>query len=227
MRITINSFGVLKELFGASTRAFEVQEGTSVSGLLNLLALEQPAFQFKGIAVSVNLEFAGMELELREGDEVGLLPPVSGGAPGRLARLTRAMIPTAQLLAQSKAGEDGAVVVFEGIVRNNSRGRATRYLEYEAYEEMAARQMQELVDEAMRKFPVREIKLIHRLGRVEIGETSVLIVVSSAHRGAAYEASRWLIDTLKSTVPIWKREFFVDGAEWAPGEPFPPELEIR
>ena len=119
------------------------------------------------------------------------------------------------------------MVVFDGIVRNNSRGRRTLHLDYEAYEEMAARQMHELGREALRRFGVRQVTIVHRLGRLEVGETSVLIVVASAHRAQAFEACRWLIDTLKKTVPIWKKETFVDGAVWADGEPFPAGLGVE
>lgn len=126
-----------------------------------------------------------------------------------------------EIVAAMKAGADGAVCVFDGIVRDNTRGRKTLYLDYEAYREMALKQMQELADEAVAKFGVREVALVHRLGRLYVGETSVLIVVASAHRGAAFDACRWLIDTLKKTVPIWKKEQFEDGAVWADGEPFP------
>ena len=111
-------------------------------------------------------------------------------------------------------------------MRNNSRGRQTLYLDYEAYEEMAARQMEELARKARNRFDVRHVTLVHRLGHLEIGETSVLIVVTAAHRGPAFEACRWLIDTLKKTVPIWKRETFVDGTVWAAGEPFPAGLAV-
>lgn len=114
--------------------------------------------------------------------------------------------------------------MFEGIVRNHTRGRKTLYLDYEAYEEMARQQMEGLAEQALKQFQIREVALVHRLGRLEIGETSVLIVVASAHRGAAFDASRWLIDTLKRTVPIWKKEYFEDGAMWADGEPFPEEI---
>ena len=140
--------------------------------------------------------------------------------------LVRSEIPAAELLEAAKAGEDGAVVLFDGIVRNNTRGRKTLYLVYEAYEEMALKQMQALAAEAVERFAVRDVTLVHRLGRLEIGETSVLIVVASAHRGAAFEACRWAIDTLKKTVPIWKKEHFVDGAVWADGEPFPEEIAV-
>lgn len=138
--------------------------------------------------------------------------------------LSTAVIPSALVLDEIKGGSDGAVCVFDGIVRDNTRGRQTLFLDYEAYEEMALDQMRSLAAEALTKFPVRDIALLHRLGRLEVGETSVLIVVASAHRGAAFDACRWLIDTLKKTVPIWKKEHFVDGAVWAAGEPFPDEL---
>src|ERR1700722_10966426 len=124
----------------------------------------------------------------------------------------------------SSRGEDGAVVVFDGIVRNNTRGRRTLFLVYEAYEEMALRQMRALAEEAVAVHGVRQVAMVHRLGRLEVGETSVLIAVSSAHRAQAFEACRWMIDTLKKTVPIWKKEHFEDGAVWADGEPFPSEL---
>ncbi len=130
------------------------------------------------------------------------------------------------IVAAMKAGADGAVCVFDGIVRDNTRGRKTLHLDYEAYEEMALEQMRGLAAEAVTKFGVRDVALVHRLGRLVVGETSVLIVVASAHRGAAFDACRWLIDTLKKTVPIWKKEQFVDGAIWADGEPFPEEIGV-
>ena len=140
--------------------------------------------------------------------------------------LTFERIDAAQIIASAKQGEDGAVVVFDGIVRNQTRGRKTLYLDYEAYEEMAARQMDELARQARSQFGVRHATIVHRLGRLQIGESSVLIVVASAHRGQAFDACRWLIDTLKTKVPIWKKETFVDGAVWADGEPFPPGLAV-
>ena len=192
----------------------------------------------RGIAVSVNAEYATARHVLRDGDEVGLLPPVSGGAPRtaealdgcveqpNVVALTREPIDAEKLVAETKSGEDGAVVVFDGIVRNNTRGRRTLHLDYEAYEEMALKQMEGLAEQAREKFGVRQVTIVHRMGRLGIGETSVLIVVASAHRGAAFEACRWVIDTLKKTVPIWKKETFADGAVWADGEPFPPELAL-
>ena len=140
--------------------------------------------------------------------------------------LTRSPINAEKLISAAKRGEDGAVAVFDGIVRNNTRGRQTLHLDYEAYEEMALKQMKELAEQAQERFGVRQVTLVHRLGRLDVGETSVLIVVASAHRGAAFDACRWLIDTLKKTVPIWKKETFVDGVVWADGEPFPAGLAV-
>jgi molybdopterin synthase catalytic subunit len=135
-------------------------------------------------------------------------------------------LPVGEILAEIRSGPDGAVCTFEGIVRNHTRGRQTLYLDYEAYPEMALSQMQALADEALVRYKVRDVAILHRLGRLEIGDTSVLIVVASAHRGPAFDACRWLIDTLKKQVPIWKKETFVDGAVWADGEPFPESVVV-
>jgi molybdopterin synthase catalytic subunit len=141
--------------------------------------------------------------------------------------IVKTVVATDAIVAEMKAGSDGAVCVFDGIVRDNTRGRRTLHLDYEAYEEMALEQMRGLAAEAVTRFGVRDVALVHRLGRLVVGETSVLVVVASAHRGAAFDACRWLIDTLKKTVPIWKKEQFVDGASWADGEPFPAEMAVH
>lgn len=137
------------------------------------------------------------------------------------------ILPTAEVMEEIKAGADGAVCCFDGIVRDNTRGRRTLHLDYEAYREMALTQMEGLAAEAIAKFGVRDVALLHRLGRLLVGETSVLIVVASAHRGQAFEACRWLIDTLKKQVPIWKKEIFADGAVWVDGEAFPDAVALR
>jgi MoaE-MoaD fusion protein len=238
MQVRILPFGILKDWLGATT--LDLPEGATVAALLDRLAAGRapvPPSTWGSIAVSVNHEYAQPAHVLREGDEVGLLPPVSGGsgesadgsslADAGLVVLTREVIDAEKLVSDAKHGTDGAVVVFDGIVRDNTRGRQTLHLDYEAYEEMALKQMHELAAEARKRFGVRHVSLVHRLGRLLVGETSVLIVVASAHRAQAYEASRWLIDTLKKTVPIWKKETFVDGAVWADGEPFPEDIAIR
>jgi molybdopterin synthase catalytic subunit len=132
--------------------------------------------------------------------------------------LVREKIDTQALVAKLKAPEDGAVVVFDGFVRNNFKGQRTLYLEYESYEAMAYAKMREIAAEIHAKFPVHRLAMVHRLGRLEIGETSVVMVVTSAHRAAAFEACRYAIDTLKRVVPIWKKEYFAGGAVWAEGE---------
>ncbi|HEU5350524.1 MAG TPA: molybdenum cofactor biosynthesis protein MoaE [Terracidiphilus sp.] len=232
MRVRVLAFGMLKDSLGGE-QAMELPEGATVGALLERLQRAAGAPLLRGIAVSVNAEFAAAQTRLKDGDEVGLLPPVSGGSGAAAnheagdTRLMRDEIDAEALVRAAKAGADGAVVVFDGIVRNHSRGRQTLHLDYEAYEEMALKQMAQLAGEARAKFGVRHVTIVHRLGRLRIGETSVLIVVASAHRAQAYEASRWLIDTLKKTVPIWKKETFADGAVWADGEPFPAALGVE
>jgi molybdopterin synthase catalytic subunit len=224
MRVRILFFGSLKDLVGKSSDLLELPDGALVRDVLAHYLAQIPAMRelLASMAVAVNQEYARAETALRSDDEVALLPPVSGGS-GR-ASIVRDPIDTEGVLGRMKQGADGAAVVFEGVVRNQTRGRRTLYLDYEAYEEMALREMEGLAGKALERFEVRDVALIHRLGRLEIGETSVLIVVASGHRAAAFEACRWLIDTLKRTVPIWKKEYFEDGAVWADGEAFPEEI---
>ena len=228
MRVRVVSFGPWRErVSAAASDGWEVEPGESVAGLLECLRAQGVVGEgmLKSAAVAVNHEYVGREHTLCEGDEVAILPPVSGGSPERV-RLVREAIDIEAEMDALRDGSDGAMVTFDGKVRNNTRGRATLHLDYEAYEEMALKQMAGLRDEAMATFGVRDVAIVHRLGRLVVGETSVLIVVSSAHRGAAFEACRYVIDTLKKTVPIWKKEQFVDGAVWADGEPFPETLAL-
>ncbi len=230
MQVKVLFFGVLKDMAGRASEGVELAEGATLGDLLERYEQEVPKLkQYRGsIALSVNQEYAAVSRRLKNGDEVGLLPPVSGGwgaqaAASRVA-IVRSRIDAAALSEGIRRRDDGAVAVFEGVVRNQTRGRRTLYLDYEGYEPMALKQLRELADQALEKFQVRDVAIVHRLGRLELGETSVAIVVASAHRGAAFDACRWIIDTLKKTVPIWKKEYFEDGAVWADGEPFPEEL---
>ena len=238
MRVRLVYLGMLKELAGKGTESIEIVDGARVADLWKVLVGKYPKFSnFAGsAAVAVNQEYAPPDTALSDGAEVALLPPVSGGSePARVqpeypvssahCRIQREVIEVAKISASIRRGEDGAVAVFEGIVRNNTRGRKTQYLDYEAYEGMAIRELESLAEHALVNFKVRDIAIVHRVGRLEIGETSVLILVASAHRGAAFDACRWLIDTLKKTVPIYKKEYFEDGAVWADGEPFPDEIQ--
>ena len=240
MRVQVLFFGVLKDIAGKSSDSLEVPEGASVRDLLMHVESGVPRLKesLPSLAVAVNQQYAGPDTKLKANDEVALLPPVSGGLgeergvtvarqPAerqRYCAIVRDRIETQLTLARLKRGEDGAALVFEGVVRNQTRGRKTLYLDYEAYEEMALQEMESLAAQALQQFQVRDVAIVHRLGRLEIGETSVLIAVASAHRAAAFDACRWLIDTLKRTVPIWKKEYFEDGAVWADGEPFPADI---
>jgi molybdopterin synthase catalytic subunit/molybdopterin converting factor small subunit len=232
MQVRTLFFGMLKDLAGRSSDSLNLPENATLDDVVAHYEELIPRLGelAASIAVSINQEFAGPDSKLKDGDEIAFLPPVSGGLQEpdreRIARrsyssIVREKIDTQAVLARLKQPSDGAAVVFDGVVRDNTRGRRTLYLDYEAYEEMTLKQMDALAGQALEQFPIRDVAVVHRLGRLEIGETSVLIVVASAHRAAAFEACRWIIDTLKRTVPIWKKEYFEDGAVWADGEPFP------
>jgi molybdopterin converting factor subunit 1 len=234
MQIRVLFFGVLKDLVGCSSETLQLADGARLDAVLQHYSRQAPrmAAMLPCLALSVNQEYVTADAVLRAGDEVALLPPVSGGSadaptPCDDVRIVREPIVAGGVIAALKMSSDGAAVIFDGIVRDNTRGRRTLYLDYEAYEVMALKKMQRLAEEARSRFGVRQVALVHRVGRLEIGETSVLIVVASAHRGPAFEACRWIIDTLKKTVPIWKKEYFEDGAVWADGEPFPEEIRRR
>ncbi|HKV48645.1 MAG TPA: molybdopterin converting factor subunit 1 [Candidatus Acidoferrales bacterium] len=222
MRVRVLFFGQLKEIVGVPEETIDVSEGTKLEDLLERYGRRFPKFAgFRAsVATSVNQEYADTKTELANGDEVAFLPPVSGGEDhtADIFRLVRKSIDTQEIVDILKAPEDGALVLFDGFVRNNFKGQQTLYLEYEAYEAMAWAKIREIGAHIRQKFPIRRLAIVHRLGRLEIGETSVLIAVVSAHRAAAFDACRYAIDTLKRTVPIWKKEFFVGGAVWAEGE---------
>jgi MoaE-MoaD fusion protein len=241
MQVRVLYLGTLRDIAGLDHETVELAEGARLSGLF--AELERRYLKLQGfrnsIALALNQEYADPTAELHDNDEVALIPPVSGGSSdedstaenplpriSEHARLVGEPIKTAWILASIKHPEDGAAAVFDGIVRNNSRGRRTLYLDYAAYEPMALRQMEQLARQALATYAIRDVRIVHRLGRLQIGETSVYIAVASAHRAAAFDACRWLIDTLKQTVPIWKKEYFEDGAVWADGEPFPPDVPL-
>jgi len=224
MRVRVLFFGQLKEITGIAQEDAELSEGARVEDLFERYGRRFPRLaEFRpSVAASVNQEYALWRAPLSTGDEVAFLPPVSGGQQAAVAedilQLVHQPIEPREIIESLKAPEDGAVVVFDGFVRNNFKGRRTLYLEYEAYEPMARAQMRRIAAEIRAKFAVHRLAIVHRLGRVEIGESSVLIAVSSPHRAAAFDACRWAIDALKRTVPIWKREYFAGGAAWAEGE---------
>jgi molybdopterin synthase catalytic subunit len=233
MRVRVLFFGRLKEITGCNEDWAELGEGARVEDLFTGYSMKfRELGKFRPtLMASVNEELAAWDKELRGGDEVAFLPPVSGGtaeanavAAQDVVELVRAPLSAEEWVAQVKSASAGAVVVFDGMVRDNSQGRRTLYLDYEAYESMALKQMREIVQQMRRQFRIDRAALLHRLGRLAIGETSVLVVVSAPHRAPAFEACRFAIEALKRSVPIWKKEYFADGAVWVEGataEPVP------
>lgn len=224
MRVRVLFFGQLKDITGVAQEEADLSDGARVEDLFERYGRRFPKLaSFRAsIAASVNQEYATWRAPLSSGDEVAFLPPVSGGQQTAIEedifQIVRQAIRPQEVVESLKAPEDGALVVFDGFVRNNYKGQQTLYLEYEAYEPMAYAKMREIGAEIRAKFPVHRLAIVHRLGRLEIGETSVFIAVSSAHRAAAFDACRFAIDTLKRVVPIWKKEYFAGGAVWAEGE---------
>lgn len=220
----------MKDIVGAREMPIELPDGSTVEDVLRAVERQFPRIaEYRGITLTaVNEEYVGHAARVADGDEVAIFPPVSGGsteAPQstiererELYAITTARIDAQQIARSLQRGEDGAVCVFEGIVRNNSKGKRTRYLVYEAYETMALRKMEEIGMFVRQAWDVDGVALIHRLGHMDIGETSVAIIVTSAHRRAAFDACEYAIDRLKKVVPIWKKEFFEDGEVWIEGQ---------
>jgi MoaE-MoaD fusion protein len=229
MRVRVLFFGRLKDIVGRLEDEADLPDGARVEDLFARYTASFPALGGlrPSLAASVNQELAGWAMRLGAGDEVAFLPPVSGGETALAAaardwiELVHNPISAQAIVERVKGPDEGAVVVFDGIVRNHSGGR-TLYLDYEAYDRMALEKLRELAAALRARFSVGGLALIHRLGRLEIGETSVLIAVSAPHRAVAFDACRFAIDTLKRSVPIWKKEYFADGAVWAGGESLAP-----
>jgi len=207
----------------------EFPDGTDLHGVFARYAARFPRLTevARSIVMARNQEFADPSTKLTDGDEVAFLPPVSGGLErdplelreaGNYFALTRHAIDTRRVIAELLSGSEGAVVTFEGTVRNNTKGRATRFLDYEGYESMALKTMAQIGQEIASSHGIERVALVHRLGRLLIGETSVAVIVTSAHRRAAFEAALEGINRLKKVVPIWKKEYFVDGEVWVEGE---------
>jgi molybdopterin synthase catalytic subunit/molybdopterin converting factor small subunit len=205
VRITVRLFAGLRERAGAAR--LEIDDVARVGDVWAKLGLgDEPG----GLLYAVNREYAGPEDVLHDGDEVAVIPPVSGGA----FRISDAPLDLNAAAAEAASDEAGAVATFVGTVRRSSRGRDVLYLEYEAFAEMAEPMLAQLADELIAKHGLCKVAIHHRVGRVEIGEASVVIAVSAAHRAAALEACHEAIDTLKSTIPLWKKEVYAGGEEW-------------
>jgi molybdopterin synthase catalytic subunit len=205
VRISVRLFAGLRERAGVSR--LELDDVSLAGDVWGRLGLgDEPP----GLLYAVNREYVDRGHELRDGDEVALIPPVSGGD----FVLTSEPLDVARVVAEAERDEAGAVASFVGTVRRTSRGRDVHYLEYEAFEEMAEPMLRRLGDELTQKHDLAAVAIHHRVGRVEIGEPSVVIAVSAAHRAAALDACREAIDTLKETIPLWKKEVYAGGEEW-------------
>ncbi|MBI3951936.1 MAG: molybdenum cofactor biosynthesis protein MoaE [Acidobacteria bacterium] len=218
--IKIRFFGESGDLAATSGTVMTLSGKASVSYVMDIIFKEYPTLRMLAgrLLTAVNEDYATSETLLSDGDTLAIFPPVSGGADEDFFLLTREPIDMPGLIKRLLQNQDGAVVVFEGVVRDHSMGKAVLYLEYEAYEPMALKMIETIGREVHEKWPIDRVGMIHRLGRMEIGETSVAIVVTSAHRRPAFEACHYAIDRLKKIVPIWKREYFADGAVWVEGE---------
>ncbi|EFO78965.1 molybdopterin converting factor, subunit 1 [Oscillochloris trichoides DG-6] len=213
----IRFFAGHRDIVGQTSQARQLEPGTTLAQLWHTLVAEYPQLEpYTGrLLYAVNQEFAEPERILGEGDEVAFIPPVSGGAPFSPFRICMEAIEPAPLVAYAQTAEDGAVVTFAGVVRNHSEGRATAYLNYEAYTDMATAVLVQLAGEAHQRWPIGRVAIHHRIGRLNIGETAVLVVVAAPHREAAFAAAAYMMDRIKEVAPIWKKEYWANGeAEW-------------
>jgi molybdopterin synthase catalytic subunit len=234
MRARVLFFGMLKDIVGASAAEADLPEGADLRAVFDHYADLHP--RLRGLAASIvlarNQEFADLSTRITEGDEIAFLPPVSGGAPsapdacapleffenGHYFALTRHAIEPHTVIARILTGAEGAVVTFEGTVRNNTNQRPTLCLDYECYEPMAIKTMARIGRDIASAYAVSRVAMVHRLGRMLIGETSVAVIVTAPHRKPAFEAALEGINRLKKLVPIWKKEHFTDGEVWVEGE---------
>jgi len=221
-------FGMLKDVVGRAEDQLELEDGATLGSVFERYCNRFPRMREAAgsILLARNQEFAGPSTQLADGDEIAFMPPVSGGSAspleisenGNFFALTWHPIVTRKIADRLLRGEDGAVVTFEGVVRNNTRGRQTHFLDYECYEPMALKLLAQIGRDIAAGYAIDRIALVHRLGRMLIGETSVVVIVTAAHRQAAFEAALAGIDRLKRVVPIWKKEHFADGEVWVEGE---------
>ncbi len=229
MKIEVLFFGMVKEITGQPDMVAELDNGATVDAAFEHFAAQFPALRpmSRSLVLAVNQQFVPRTRPLKDGDELAFMPPVSGGSvewlqmiadpQGHFFAITRDPIDAQALCARLVEGRDGAVVTFDGVVRNNSKGRQTIFLEYEAYEAMAVQVMARIGREVAASHEIGRIGIVHRVGRLEIGESSIAVVVTSPHRKAAFEACADAMDRVKRLVPVWKKEHFADGEVWAEG----------
>jgi len=214
MKIRVRLFASVKDIIGRREVVLELPEGTTASELLHRLAVDHPRLHalMPSLLLAVNREYVESTRVLRDGDEVAFIPPVSGGSD--LYEVTESPLSLDALIVAVRQNTSGAVATFLGIVREFARGRQVSYLEYDAYPEMATATMRQIGEQIRQRWPVDRIAMIHRIGRLTIGEASIAIAIASPHRREALEACAFGIERVKEIVPIWKKEVWTDGAEW-------------
>jgi len=228
MRVTVKLFALHRELVGAEALTADLADDATVQEAYRWLGERYPALRghLDFAAPAINREFTDTARSLHDGDELAIIPPVSGGSAEPMGRvlLTREPLDPAALTADLATPEDGAVASFLGIVRDHAEGHAVKALEYHAYDAMAEEQLAAVGRDLTERFGVTHWLLAHRLGMLAIGDVSMVVAVASPHRQEAFEACRWAVDRIKSVVPIWKKEFFADSARWVGLEEAPPRL---
>ena len=219
MRITTRFFALHRDVVGVPELELEVDEGTTAGEVWSRLGEQYPRLipATRSLMFAINQAYADPATELHDGDEVAFIPPVSGGSnPGfRPFVVTDQPLQSEPLTTHAQTPTDGAIVLFAGVVRDNAEGKATAYLHYEAYAAMAEPVLSQIADDARGRWAIGRVAVHHRIGRLEIGETAVLVAVAAPHRQAAFAAAEYIMDRIKEIAPIWKRESWLDGtAEW-------------
>jgi len=217
VRVRVRLFARYREALGREQLEVDLPEGGTVESAWSAVADRHPELaRFRPYTLfAVGHDYVPADHRLAAGDELCLFPPVSGGSDADIFRVVTEPLSPDAIAAQVDEPGAGGIVIFSGVVRNQTDGRPVKYLEYEAHAPMAEVKMREIGQAVRSRWPgVRRVAMLHRTGRLEIGEASVLIAVSAQHRGDAFEACRYAIDTLKRTVPVWKKEHFEDGEVW-------------
>jgi molybdopterin synthase catalytic subunit len=213
--ITVKFFGPARTIAGEAAIQFDIADGETVGAVAGRLAQRYPRLgETLGVRLAVNRAYVPLNQPLAQGDEIAVIPPVSGGAPEFTVALTRDPIDIAALERNLQSHAAGAIVTFAGTVRaDRAEGKSLLALDYEAYEEMAVEQMAAIREKSLAQFGILSASVVHRLGRLQLGEASIAVVVASAHRAEAFDACRWIVDRVKADVPIWKKDVWSDGSE--------------
>lgn len=214
IEIRVRYFAAVREITGTAEEQVTIKTGLTVGDLFADLASRYAGLENlkPHIRWAVNLDFVPEDHQLKDGDEVAIIPPVAGGSAR--VRITDRPLDATRISNAVRRDRDGAVVTFDGVVRNHSQGKEVDHLEYEVFEEMALAKLDEIVDETEQKWPQCRVLVEHRIGRLEVGDSAVVIAVSSPHRKDAFQGCQYVIDRIKQIVPIWKREVGPDGGFW-------------